>query len=212
MQIPNNFLEIYESNYTKIQKCSQRIVKNIEILLRNRGIKHIDQLTERAKSVERFRLKAEKKTDDGIFKYKKPLSEIQDQIGIRIVTFYLSDVEKIAKIIFDNYEHIEAVDKHPDSYDEFSYVGKHFILFVPDEEKTWREDEFMPSFFELQIKTMFQHAWAESEHDLNYKTNNELSVEDKRLIAFSAAQAWGADHVFEQLSEKYLSTEKLKTV
>jgi len=204
MQIPNNFLEIYKNNYSKIHKCSQEIVKNIDILLKERGIKHINQITGRAKSIDRFKLKAEKKTNDGIFKYEKPLSEIQDQIGIRVVAFYLSDVEKIAKIIFDNYEHIEAVDKHPENYDAFSYVGKHFIIFVPDEVRTWGEDEYMPSFFELQIKTMFQHAWAESEHDLSYKTKNELSDEDKRLIAFSAAQAWGADHVFEHLSEKYI--------
>ena len=65
----------------------------------------------------------------------------------------------------------------------------------------------MPSFFELQIKTMFQHAWAESEHDLNYKTINELSIEDKRLIAYSAAQAWGADEVFERLSVKYMDKD-----
>jgi len=207
MQEPDNYLDIYQKNYSRIQDCSEAIKKNIEVLLNNRGIKRRDRITGRAKTVERFSIKAKKKTDDGNYKYKEPLIEIQDQIGVRIITYYLSDVEKIAKTILSNYEPIEELDKHPDRYDAFSYVGKHFILFIPDEIKTWKKGDYMPFFFELQIKTMFQHAWAESEHDLNYKTERELSVEDKRLIAFSAAQAWGADNVFERLAEKYLEND-----
>ena len=209
MQNPKNYLDIYQNNYSRINDCSQVIKENIRSLLNDRGIKRIDQLTGRAKSVEKFMLKAQKMIDEATYKYKEPLKEIQDQIGVRIVTFYLKDVDTIAKIIADNYEPIEALDKHPNRYDAFSYEGKHFILFIPIEVKTWKDDEYMPSFFELQIKTMFQHAWAESEHDLNYKTGKELSLEDKRLIAYSAAQAWGADNVFEQLSGKYLYTDEL---
>jgi ppGpp synthetase/RelA/SpoT-type nucleotidyltranferase len=208
MQKPHNYLEIYQKSYPKIQVCSQSIKENIRELLANRGVGRIDQLTGRAKSVERFGLKAQKRANDGSYKYKEPLIEIQDQIGVRIITFYLNDVDVIAKIIHDNYEPIEVLDKHPDSYDAFSYEGKHFILFIPDEVKNCEEEGYMPSFFELQIKTMFQHAWAESEHDLNYKTENELSIDDKRLIALTAAQAWGADNVFKQLTEKYLFNKK----
>jgi ppGpp synthetase/RelA/SpoT-type nucleotidyltranferase len=204
MQKPNDYQDIYAKNFPEIQKCSQSIKENIRNIINDAGFTRIDQISGRAKSIERFKIKALKKLDNEIFKYENPLIEIQDQIGIRIVTFYLSDVEYISKIILDFYESIEELDKHPDRYDAFSYTGKHFILFIPDEDKKWGERGNMPSFFELQIKTMFQHAWAESEHDLNYKTKNELSGEDKRLLAFSAAQAWGADNVFNQLSEKYL--------
>jgi len=212
MQTPNNYMDIYEGYYNRIQACSKAIAQNIENLLNDKKIKHIDQLKGRAKSIERFKLKAKKTLEDGSFKYKEPLLEIQDQIGVRIVTFYLCDVENISKIIMDNYELIEVLDKYPERYDEFSYIGKHFILFIPDEVKIWKEDEPMPSFFELQIKTLFQHAWAESEHDLNYKTIHELSMEDKRMIAYSAAQAWGADQVFERLSEKYLDKSDIATI
>ena len=205
MQIPENYLNVYRDNVLRIDECSKAIVENISKLLEDKNISHIDRIYGRAKSVERFMQKAQKKTDEGLFRYKQPLMQIQDQIGVRIITFYLSDVKKITNIIKEYFESIEIVDKHPENYDVFSYVGQHFILFIPDEIKTYNEGEYLPSFFELQIKTMFQHAWAESNHDLNYKTKNELSFEDKRLIAYSAAQAWGADIVFEELSNKYLS-------
>ena len=61
----------------------------------------------------------------------------------------------------------------------------------------------MPEFFELQVKTLFQHAWAEANHDLGYKPEGkELDQESKRLLAYASAQAWGADRVFDELFQE----------
>ena len=58
----------------------------------------------------------------------------------------------------------------------------------------------LPGFFELQIKTLFQHAWAEADHDLGYKPGTvPLTSAQRRKIAFTSAQAWGADHMFDEL-------------
>jgi len=56
-----------------------------------------------------------------------------------------------------------------------------------------------PRFFELQIKTLFQHAWSEANHDLGYKSPGPLSQDQQRRLAYTAAQAWGADRVFNEL-------------
>ena len=54
----------------------------------------IDRISVRAKSVDRFVAKAEKEIN-GKRKYDDPLTQIQDQLGARIVTFYKSDVERL---------------------------------------------------------------------------------------------------------------------
>jgi ppGpp synthetase/RelA/SpoT-type nucleotidyltranferase len=62
--------------------------------------------------------------------------------------------------------------------------------------------EECPTFFELQIKTLFQHAWGEADHDLIYKPSGALTSDQRRRVAFTAAQAWGADRIFEELAQE----------
>lgn len=157
----------------------------------------IDKICVRAKNIRSFMLKANKH-ENGTAKYSDPLNQIQDQIGARIVTFYLSDVNKIAEIVSKEFRHIEERTVVPDSDSEFSYFGKHYILLLPVDVTAKLELKNL-NFFELQIKTLFQHAWSEANHDLGYKGGTEISPEVKRKIAFASAQAWGADHIFNDL-------------
>lgn len=194
------YLEIY-NKYVQ----HHAILKNIAERLETHLIEYvgdyprIDRISVRVKDPDRFVNKALKE-ESGNLKYKSPFVEIQDQIGARIITYYLEDVEKITRIIKDYYEQVEIKVKEPESHKEFSYFGKHFIIFIPDEIQDEGTDLL---FFELQIKTLFQHAWSEAEHDLNYKTSDTISLEDKRSIAFTSAQAWGADKLFNDLYKKY---------
>jgi ppGpp synthetase/RelA/SpoT-type nucleotidyltranferase len=159
----------------------------------------VDRISVRAKSVDRFVAKSQKQID-GKPKYDDPLNQIQDQLGARIVTFYKSDVDRISNEVRKYFRYIESRQIVPDSEREFGYEGRHFILFIPrdvfdDEVK----EEGSIQFFELQIMTLFQHAWSEAEHDLGYKPIGELSSDQKRRLAFTAAQAWGADQIFDEL-------------
>lgn len=159
----------------------------------------IDRISARAKSVDRFLGKAAK-LENGKPKYEDPLNQIQDQVGARIVTFYASDVERIRLEIEKYFKYIESQKIVPESEKEFGYEGRHFILFVPEDliDDTVSRDESV-ELFELQIKTLFQHAWSEAEHDLGYKPSVKLTSDQNRRLAFTAAQAWGADQIFDEM-------------
>jgi putative GTP pyrophosphokinase len=185
-------------------RCKQLLVPlagRLELFLREifKDSPRIDRISVRAKNVDRFVAKAEKQELDKP-KYSDPLNQIQDQLGARIVTFYPSDVDALAEKVTTYFRHIEARKIVPDSEREFGYEGRHFILFLPrDVFKDEENESAVISFFELQIKTLFQHAWSESEHDLGYKPTATLSSDQKRRLAFTAAQAWGADQIFDEL-------------
>lgn len=165
----------------------------------------IDQVTARAKSIDSFMGKANRR-EGGVPKYTDPLKEIQDQIGARIVTYYPRDVPTVQKLIEGSMGSIETLKKAPDSVNEFGYEGVHYILFVPEDIIDDRRVKSSPKFFELQIKTLFQHAWGQAEHDF-YKPDRPLTLDQRRRIAFTAAQAWGADRIFDELAgEQHNST------
>ncbi len=188
---------LYRSRYENVlkqtaQKLEQQLQDHLE------DIPRIDRISARAKSVDRFLQKAVKQEDDEL-KYTDPINQIQDQIGARIVTFYLDDINRVSEEVEGYYRSIETQIIVPDSESEFGYFGKHYIFLLPEELLEESCSEQTPDFFELQIKTLFQHAWGEAEHDLGYKSQTQVTKEEKRKIAFTAAQAWGADEIFSEL-------------
>jgi ppGpp synthetase/RelA/SpoT-type nucleotidyltranferase len=165
-----------------------------------RGVARIDRITARAKDPERFAQKAAQVNDDGEPKYARPLTEIQDQLGVRVIVLYRDDVDATVAAVTRYYEPIEERDLVPESQWAFGYFGRHLVLPVPRDVIPAEIDVGdVPRFFELQIKTLFQHAWSEANHDLGYKSNAPLSSDQQRRLAYTAAQAWGADRVFTEL-------------
>jgi len=193
----------YQERFSTLKVIAEKLESHMRDHLN--GHPRIDRISARPKAVESFINKAEKE-EDGAKKYSDPLKQIQDQIGARVIVFYKQDVDVVSNIIEDYFRKIESVHIVPDSESEFGYFGKHYILLLPDDviEDGMKSDE-IPTFFELQIKTLFQHAWSEANHDLGYKSENELEPETKRKIAFTSAQAWGADLIFNELLSQLVS-------
>lgn len=101
---------------------------------------------------------------------------------------------------------VEPEIKAPAMAQEFGYESEHFVFVIPDHMKSdeWQEIADMPETFEFQIRTLFMHAWAESQHDLGYK--GDPGPEVKRELAWIAASAWGADRTLNEVARK-LSAE-----
>jgi len=189
----------YRERYrTVLEPLAKSLTEHLQGVLQ--GIPRVDRIQARAKSIPRFLAKAAK-VEGGVAKYADPLHQIQDQVGARIICFYLSDVDAISKEIERYFRQVERREVVPEREAEFGYMGKHYVLLVPADvtEAGW-DRKLIPEFFELQIKTLFQHAWSEADHDLGYKPGEaELSADQKRRTAFTAAQAWGADRLFDEL-------------
>jgi ppGpp synthetase/RelA/SpoT-type nucleotidyltranferase len=198
-----NVKEEYETRYhTVLAPLAGALEGHISELLG--GQMRIDRISARPKGIDRFLAKAANLDADGRRKYEHPLQQIQDQVGARVIVFYKSDVERISKVLLEYLRPTEAKDLVPTSEWEFGYFGRHFVCLFPREiiDPDWPK-ELVPDFFELQIKTLFQHAWSESNHDLGYKPESgELKGEQIRLLAFASAQAWGADHAFNDLFDQ----------
>ncbi len=193
----NDLRDTYMSIYPTLEKIALALEDQLNAILKN--IPHIDRISCRVKGIESFLAKAGKLRPDGSPKYEVPMKEIQDMIGARVVVYYKTDMPSIKEIIKSHFIRVEETKVEPDDVSKFGYEGFHMVCFIPNTIFSSREYPDVNDFFELQIKTLYQHAWSQSNHGLGYKPGAELSAEDQRMLALIAAQSWGADKVLSEL-------------
>jgi putative GTP pyrophosphokinase len=179
----------------------QELAANLERDLRRHfeGLPHIDRVAFRAKATTSF---LDKVLDRRVEPpYEEPLIEVEDQVAGRVLVFFISDVDPIRAGVEGLFTPVEAVLRRPARYNEFDYESFHAIYGIPPQTKPqgWDERDDLPRTFELQIRTLFQHAYAEPQHDLAYKPETPPSDDVRRELAWVAASSWGADQALERV-------------
>ena len=124
-------------------------------------------------------------------KYKS-IEDVTDLVGLRVITFYTDEVDKVAAIakrIFD-VDWKESVDKRKlHQLDSFGYNSLHYIC---------RMKEGGPRF-EIQMRTALQHVWSTIEHDTGYKGEVKIPREYMRQFSRLAGMLELVDDEFSRL-------------
>lgn len=189
--------EWYLENQKTFELLGKEVKEIIEYELKDKGIFY-NSIESRVKELESYKEKCKKE------QYKEPVDEIMDMTGIRITAFTNADVKSICKII----EGAFCIDK--DNYsdkskeidvNEFGYLSVHYIAaLTPQYLNINKYMKYKDLSFEIQVRTLLQHAWSEIEHDRNYKFKGTLPKELRRRFYMIAGVLEMVDREFESLT------------
>ena len=154
-------LQEYEDNLPRFREVEAQVRDTLRRTLQDAGLA-VAAIESRVKGYDSLAGKLELKGH----KYKS-LANLTDILGLRVITFYIDDVDKVASAVerLFTIDWENSVDKRKiHEIDSFGYLSLHYICSIPD----------FPYRFEIQMRTLLQHAWANMDHDTGYKSGVEI--------------------------------------
>lgn len=196
MENKDSILSEFDTSKKKYEQFKNATCQLITDLLTAKDIK-VHNISTRVKD----RNSLEKKIKSKQNKYSN-IAEITDIVGLRIITFFEDEVDKIASIIEDEFkvDPFNSIDKRQKEFDRFGYLSLHYVVEMSNSRTSLTEyQNYQFLKVEIQIRSILQHAWAEVEHDLGYKNKESIPDEIKRNFSRIAALLETADLEFTKL-------------
>ena len=179
-------LQEFREKRQELLQLDNHVFELINQKLGQQGIE-LNSIEHRIKTEQSLAGKLERKGE----KYHQ-LSDITDLVGMRIVTFYTDDVDKVAAIVTQLFDvdWNNSVDKRKlHELTSFGYNSLHYICRL-------REGSIP---FDIQIRTALQHTWSAIEHDIGYKGAVKLPPQYRRQFSRLAGMLELADDEFSRL-------------
>jgi len=187
----------YKKTRPKYEALSEKVESIIKDILNSNNINYYS-INNRTKSIEKYKEKATRE------KYKDPTSEIMDMSGIRIITYTNSDAKKVYDLINTSFDILpeHSIDKSKElGIDKVGYQSIHCVGILGKDRINLPEYKiFKGMCFEIQIRTILQHAWAEFEHDRNYKFAGVLPDEIRRRLLILSGSLELIDKEFDRIA------------
>lgn len=191
----------YDAWVAEHPKAADEFSAAIAGLLSDAGLT-FDAVTARVKTWRSLRLKAGRRKPDGSWSYPEPWTDIHDIVGVRVTTYHSTEIPEVLAVLGDSLEVRRTVDKTAETRisGQFGYGSHHLVCMVgdnaPEELAPYRGRDF-----EIQVRTVLQHAWAEFEHDIRYKSrDSNVDPRIDRAFTLAAGLIELADQQFDQVA------------
>jgi putative GTP pyrophosphokinase len=198
-EIIKQILQEFDRKETLLRGFSEACERLTKQILSSENLR-VHSVTSRVKE----RPKLEKIKREG--KDYRDLGTITDVVGVRIITHFEDDVDQIGKVIEREFyiDKDNSIDKRKAlDPDRFGYLSLHYISMIrADRCKLIEYKQYAGLVFEIQIRSILQHAWAEIEHDLGYKSGSAIPAPVRRQFSRLAGLLELADTEFSHIRDE----------
>ncbi len=186
-----SLLQQFSADRPQLVALEALVLAQFNVLLQDAALK-IHSLSSRIKAPESL-----------AYKLRRPdrtyhqLTEITDLVGVRIITYFEDTIEQLAALVEQAFEvdYTHSIDKRQSAdVAQFGYRSLHYVCRLKKGEGVVSDAQDYA--FELQIRSILQHTWAEIEHDLGYKTAAQIPAELRRRFSRVASLLEIADAEF----------------
>lgn len=148
--------------------------------------------------------------------YANPIKDTTDKVGTRIVLLNLEDVFKVSNFIEKECDAWICIEKAQDidkireqNPNVFTYQSNHLIVKPKPGKYTEEQCDLLTC--EIQVRTLLQHAYAETSHDTVYKKGHSNSPDVLRSLATTMAFLETADDKIKKIYEETQTVTTPKT-
>lgn len=200
-------VEGYEKVRPRYKDCADAVYTVLKTALSLEDGLKVHTIEARAKGLDSFGRKAATPAEDDPDgpKYTEPLDQITDLAGVRVITYLLADVELVNAVIEREFEVAEKTNKSGllEEEQKLGYQSIHYLVRFSATRCSLPEyRQFEDLLTEIQVRTILQHAWAEIEHDIQYKAVSEIPRSIRGRFTSLAGLVEIADREFQAISDE----------
>jgi putative GTP pyrophosphokinase len=199
LDVQKDFDEEYAHTIESLPEFGKSLESSLERLLTAEGIR-IHRVSHRVKSKDSAERKLGRPRNGTTGEGPRTLESLTDLLGLRVVTYFQDEIESVAEVVKNEFDidWENSVDKRTTlDADRFGYLSLHYVAELKPDRTTPPENlDYVGIKFEIQIRTILQHAWAEMEHDLGYKSEAAIPRDFRRRFSRLAGVLELADDEF----------------
>ncbi len=214
---PNNLIKNLVREYVGRRSVYEDFAASVRrllvLFLRASGV-NTYSITYRTKEVYSLKQKIKRKIIDG--RDYQGLDDIVDIAGVRIIVYFKNDIEKIERIIQEEFRlhkkyNVDQMNVGEQGRYESGYTSTHRVVSLNKKRLKLKEYRaFVDLKCEVQIRTLLQHTWAQVEHGIGYKPevseSGETRTEIKKLFREAAMLLERADDTFVEIHNVHQET------
>lgn len=191
------FLDKYKRTYPRFERAAVQARKFTALLLDDSFIP-IHLVDSRPKSTDSLRGKLRRK------KYRNPATQVTDLIALRVITYFWEDVDRVATELRSGLDVSERKSRDARAElrpNQFGYRSLHLIARLrPADAGQPAYSDLRRTWFEIQIRSILDHAWSEIEHEMIYKSGIQFPGTIKRRFTAVAGALEVLEHAFAGLA------------